>query len=281
MKLSSYQHNNKPGYGMVSDGGIVDLGKRLGERYPTLLSVLRANALDEIRRSAEGQSPDFNPDEVAFLPPIPEGNIVHCIGLNYKDHIAETGRETPKFPHTFTKYSRTFVGHNQSMMRPKVSDRFDYEGELAFVIGKQGRHVPEETALDYVAGYTCFNDGSIRDWQQGRDINQGKNFYCSSAIGPWMVTTDEIPDPARLTLVTRLNGEEMQSSTIDQLLFTVPYLVSYISTFTVLEPGDIVATGTPSGVGSRREPPVFMKQGDTIEVEISGIGTLCNPIADE
>jgi 2-keto-4-pentenoate hydratase/2-oxohepta-3-ene-1,7-dioic acid hydratase in catechol pathway len=281
MRLSSYQYQGEFGYGLVADDGIIDLKKRLGDRYPTLLSALKAEALDEIRQLTTGLPADFATNTVVFLPPIPEGNIVHCIGLNYKDHIAETGRKAPEFPHTFTKFSRTFVGHDQPMVRPKASDKYDYEGELAFVIGKRGRHVPENTALDYVAGYTCFNDGSIRDWQHGRDINQGKNFHRSSAIGPWITTADEIPDPSRLTLATRLNGERVQHSGIDQLLFTIPHLVSYISTFTVIEPGDIVATGTPSGVGSRREPPLFLKPGDAVEVEISGIGALCNSVVDE
>lgn len=281
MKLSSYQYQGKPGYGVVTDNGIIDITNKMGDRYPTLLSALKADALDEIRQTADRQPTDFNPADVTFLPPIPEGNITWCIGLNYKDHIAETGRETPKFPYIFTKFSRSLVGHNQQMMRPKVSHKHDYEGELAFVIGKQGRHVSEDSALEYVAGYTCFNDGSIRDYQNERDIIQGKNFYRASAIGPWIVTADEIPDPSNLTLCTRLNGDEVQRSTIDQLLFTVPHLVAYFSAITTLEPGDIVATGTPSGVGSRRNPPLFLKPGDTVEVEISGIGTLSNSVIDE
>ena len=281
MKLSSYKYQGESSYGLVDDNGIIDLGKRLGDRYPTLLSALKAGAIGEIKPSVQGQPKDFDTEDVTFLPPIPEGNITWCIGLNYKDHIAETGRARPKFPHIFTKFSRSLVGHRQQMVRPKVSHKYDYEGELAFVIGKPGRHVPEDRALDYVAGYTCFNDGSIRDYQHERDIIQGKNFYRASAIGPWIVTADEIPDLNELTLCTRLNGEEVQRSTIDQLLFTVPYLVSYFSTITTLEPGDIVATGTPSGVGNHRKPPLFMKPGDTVEVEISGIGTLSTSIIDE
>lgn len=282
MKIASFQNGGKPSYGVVGDGGIIDLGPRLGDKYPTLRAVLAAGALDEVRNAADGQSADFGVDDVTFLPVIPQPDKIMCVGLNYAAHIKETGREVGDYPTIFTRFANTSVGHLQPMIRPKVSDNFDFEGELAFIVGKAGRHVSEADALDHVAGYTCFNDGSVRDWQfHTGQFTPGKNFVGTGGFGPWMVTTDEIPDPSKLTLTTRLNGEEMQKSGTDQFVFTVPILIAYISKFTELVPGDVVSTGTPGGVGVQRKPPVFMKPGDTIEVEIDKIGTLVNPIVAE
>jgi 2-keto-4-pentenoate hydratase/2-oxohepta-3-ene-1,7-dioic acid hydratase in catechol pathway len=221
-------------------------------------------------------------DEIEYLPPITDPAKIVCIGLNYKTHIEETGRPAPEYPILFPRYSDSHVGNGQPMVRPKVSEKFDFEGELAFVIGKEGRHVPEADALTYVAGYSCYNDGSIRDYQRHTSqFMPGKTFWHSGAFGPWLVTTDELPDPGAMTLVTRLNGEEMQRTGTDDLLFGVPELIAYMSSIAPLQPGDVISTGTTGGVGFSRKPPVWMKAGDTIEVEISGIGTLSNPIIDE
>jgi len=223
---------------------------------------------------------DYPLSSVLLLPPLPDASKILCIGLNYKSHVAETGRDLPPQPSVFLRTHASVVGQGATMVRPKASTNFDFEGELAVVIGRRGRHVPEADALAHIAGYTCFNDGSLRDFQK-HSVTAGKNFDRSGACGPWIVTADEIPDPTALTLCTRLNGSEVQRSTTDLLIYTIPRIVSYLSSFMALEPGDLIATGTPAGVGARRTPPLWMKAGDVIEVEISGIGTLRNPVADE
>ncbi len=282
MKLASFMLNGKATYGAATDAGLVDIGAKLGAKYPDLKAALAADALDEVKAAADGAPAAGSVDDAHFLPVIDNPDKIVCIGLNYKTHIEETGRSDSDYPAVFTRWANTQVGHNQPMIRPKNSDKYDYEGELAVVIGKRARHVSEADALGYVAGYSCYNDGSIRDWQRHtHQFIPGKNFPGTGGFGPWMVTTDEIPDPSALELMTRLNGEEMQRSKTDLLVFDVPFLIRYISEFTVLEPGDVIVTGTPGGVGFKRNPPVFMKAGDTVEVEITGIGTLVNPIADE
>ena len=232
--------------------------------------------------SFAGKRPDFALHDVALLPPIPDSRRIMCVGLNYKTHIAETGRETPKYPMLFPRYPDSLVGDGRPMVRPHASERFDFEGELAFVIGKPGRHIPSERALEHVAGYSCLNDGSLRDFQRHTtQFLPGKNFAASGSFGPWLVTPDEIGDLGSQTIETRLNGETMQEATLDDLLFKVEDLIAYMSTIWTLRPGDVVATGTASGVGLFREPPVWMKPGDRIEVEISRIGVLANPIVQE
>ncbi len=282
MKLASFMLNGKATYGAATDGGLVDVGAKLGSKYPDLKAVLAAGALDEVKAAADGAPAAGSVDDAHFLPVIGNPDKIVCIGLNYKSHIEETGRSDSDYPSIFTRWANTQVGHNQPMILPKNSDKYDYEGELAVVIGKRARHVSEADALDYVAGYSCYNDGSIRDWQRHTtQFIPGKNFPGTGGFGPWMVTTDEIPDPSALELMTRLNGTELQRSKTNLLVFDVPFLIRYISEFTFLEPGDVIVTGTPGGVGFKRNPPVFMKDGDTVEVEITGIGTLVNPIAAE
>ena len=266
-------------YGVVEGDTIRDAGAGLRAKYPDLKAVIAADAIGELR-SADGES--LAVDSVSFIPTIQNPDKIICIGLNYLGHIKETGRDRPEYPSIFTRYPSTVVGHDQTMIRPKASDKFDYEGEFAVVIGKRGRAIAKDKAFDHVAGYTGFNDGSIRDYQ--RHTTQfwgGKNFDRSGSMGPWIVTPDELGDVDSQTLVTRLNGEVMQETSIGDLAFKVPDLIAYVSTITELLPGDIIATGTPSGVGFFRDPKVFMKAGDRIEVEISGIGTLRNTIADE
>ncbi len=280
MQIGSYIYRGEPSYGVLVDGGIVDLGSRVGDKFPDLLSVLKAGALDEVRSVVDGQSADVSADSVDYLPLIPAPVNCYCAGINYLDHIEETGREKPEFPTLFMKTQQAIVGHGQPIVRPKVSTKFDYEGEFAVVVGRSGRYIRREDWRDYVAGFTILMDGSIRDFQQ-RSVDQGKNFYKSSACGPWMTTLDAAPDFADMTIETRLNGEVMQHSTIDQLCFDSADLLAYYSQIAQLEPGDIIATGTPGGVGSRREPPVWMKAGDVLEVEIAGLGTLRNPVVDE
>jgi 2-keto-4-pentenoate hydratase/2-oxohepta-3-ene-1,7-dioic acid hydratase in catechol pathway len=282
MKFLSFEKGGAATWGAVIDGGVVDLGKAMGGKFPTLRSAIEGNALKDAAGTADGASPDATIDEITFLPVIPDPDKILCIGLNYKSHIEETGRSDSDYPTIFTRFTNTQVGHGQPMIRPKDSTAYDYEGELAVIIGKGGRHISEADSLNHIAGYSCYNDGSIRDWQRHTSqFTPGKNFVGTGGFGPWMVTTDEIPDPASMHLVTRLNGEVLQDATTDLLVFTVPVLINYISTFTELVPGDVIVTGTPGGVGFKRNPPVFMKDGDTCEIEIDKIGILSNPIADE
>jgi 2-keto-4-pentenoate hydratase/2-oxohepta-3-ene-1,7-dioic acid hydratase in catechol pathway len=282
MKLATFSIGGRTGFGIVKSDGIVDAARLLDNRYGSVKALLAGGGVAELARLGATAKPDHRLDAVALLPVVPDPDKILCIGINYATHVRETGRETPKYPMIFVRFANSQVGHGQPMVKPRASDRYDFEGELAVIIGRRARHVPKERALEYVAGYACYNDGSLRDWQRhSAQFTPGKNFLASGALGPWMVTADEIPDPSRLTLTTRLNGEVMQHAPVSDLIFTVPDLIAYISTFTELVPGDLIATGTPGGVGNYREPPVFMKPGDRIEVEISGIGVLANPIVAE
>ena len=281
MKLVSFKHQDVASYGFVTGSGIVDCGRRLGAQYADLRAVLTQGGLSRMRDLAR-EAADYQTEEIEFLPVIPNPGKIIGIGGNYRGHLAEANIEPPKYPMVFTRFNDGQVGSGQPILRPPESIQFDFEGELAFVIGTTARRVPVERALDYVAGYANYNDGSIRDWQfHTTQYTVGKSFAKSGAFGPWLVTTDEIPDPSALTLVSRLNGEEMQHAPTSDLLFGVPELIGYLSIFTTLDPGDVVITGTPSGVAIFRKPPPWLKQGDVVEVEISGLGVLRNPVADE
>ncbi|WP_048649496.1 fumarylacetoacetate hydrolase family protein [Nitratireductor soli] len=281
MKLATYRTQGQVRYGAVIGNGIVSLSGRFGA-WPTLAAALDAGGISALADAASGRSPDIALDAVTILPPIPDPRKIICIGLNYRTHILETGRDTPTHPMLFARYPDSLVGHGEEMLRPLVSDKYDFEGELAIVIGRTARHVAAEDALGYVAGYSCFNDGSVRDYQrQTTQFLAGKTFWRSGAFGPWLVTPDEVGDVARLTLETRLNGAVMQRAETADLLFSVADLIAFISRITPLYPGDVIATGTTGGIGAARKPPVWMKPGDRVEVEISNIGTLANPIADE
>lgn len=279
MRLLSFKHGNSDSYGVAKDDYVVDVGSHLRRAYPTLRDAL--GHLDDVE-AAIGKAPEIKISQIEFMAPIWNSARIVCVGLNYKAHIAETGRDTPKYPILFPRYVDSQVGHNQAMVRPNVSTQFDFEGELAVIIGKAGRHITVEDAMQYVAGYSCFNDGSIRDYQRHTSqFMPGKCFWRSGSFGPWLVTRDEIADPDQLHLQTRLNGEVMQDACIDDLLFSIEQLVSYISDIWPLAVGDVIATGTPGGVGAFREPKVWMKPGDTVEVEITKLGTLTNQIVDE
>jgi len=221
-------------------------------------------------------------ESLRFLPVIPNPDKIFCVGINYASHIAETGRPVPEHPVIFFRLPSSQVGSQEPMVKPVESEQFDFEGELAVIIGRGGRRIPRRDALEHVAGYTCYNDGSVRDWQRhSSQFGPGKNFPGTGAFGPWLVTRDEIEDPSKLSLTTRLNGEIMQQAPISDLVFDVPALVEYCSTFTKLEPGDVIVTGTTGGVGLFRDPQVWLKPGDKVEVEISQIGILTNPIIAE
>ena len=277
MKLVSFTADGTEWFGAVSGDGVVTLNDRVGQSG--LRAALAAGAMAAMQAAAEAK-PDRKLADIEFLPVIPQPHKILCAGVNYRAHAAEVGRALPKQPSMFIRFADTLVGHGGAMIRPKVSDNFDFEGELAVIIGKGGRHIAAERALDHVAGYTCFVDGSVRDYQKF-SVTSGKNFPGTGPLGPWIVTSDEIPDPTRLTLVTRLNGEEVQKSGTALLIYSVPQIIAFCSDFTSLVPGDVIATGTPDGVGHRRTPPLWMKPGDVLEVEISGIGTLRNRVVDE
>ncbi len=280
MRLVSFEKNGRSSFGIAVGDGIVDAAPRLAGKHRGLREALAAGALPELERLASA-APDFGVDDVAFAPAVPDAAAkLLCVGINYVPHIKEMGRERPERPVLFVRFGGSVVGHAQPLLKPRESEQFDYEGELAVVIGKRARRVSREQAFDYVAGYSCFNDGSVRDYQRhSQQFTPGKNFHASGSFGPWLVTKDEIPDPRKLTLTTRLNGAVMQNESVAELCFDVPQLIEYCSTWTQLEPGDVIVTGTPGGVGAGRKPPVWMKPGDTVEVEISGIGTLRNPVA--
>ena len=277
MKLSSYRLNNKDSYGVVVGDGIVDLGKRLP--YADLRALLEADGLSKAADLAK-EKPDAKVADVAFLPLI--ANPGKIIGLNYKAHREETGRKPTDNPALFVRFPDSQTAHGDVMVKPKNSVEFDYEGELAIVIGKSGRHIAEKDAFSIIAGYSCYNDGSVRDWQyHTMQWTPGKNYPKTGSFGPWMVTKDEIPDVNKLTLKTRLNGQQVQETGIDLMLFPIPVLINYITTFTQLNPGDVISTGTPGGVGVKRTPQLFMKSGDTVEVEISSIGILQNKVIEQ
>lgn len=280
MKLASYIADGKDSFGVVHADGVITMNHRFGGRADSLRDALAADMLPQIHEAARNASVDHKLSDIRFLPVIPNPDKIACAGINYRSHASETGREIPKQPSMFLRLTNTLVGHDGEMIRPTVSQNFDFEGELAVVIGRGGRHIAIERALEHVAGYTCFVDGSVRDYQKF-SVTSGKNFPGTGPLGPWMVTSDEIPDPTRLVLSTRLNGQEMQRSGTDLLIYSIPHIIAFCSDFTTLVPGDVIATGTPEGVGHRRNPPVWMKPGDVLEVEITGIGTLRSRIVDE
>ena len=281
MKIGSYIYKGKTSYGVEIQGGIFDLGSRIGDKYPNLQILIRSFALAEANKLSSGKSPDFSQEDIIFLPLMPDNINIYCAGINYLDHIQETGRTRPEKPTLFLKTYQSMVGHLENLVCPSASEQYDFEGELAVIIGKPGKNIAKDNWEDYVAGYTILMDGSVRDFQKV-SVDQGKNFYHSSSVGPWLVTRDECAsDFSELKLTTRLNSEVMQSSDAGKLCFDVPELISYYSKIVHFQPGDIIATGTPGGVGSRRNPPIWMKKGDQIEVEISGLGTLSNTIIDE
>jgi len=278
MKLASYTHRNTPSYGAVTAGGIVDLKKFIGPKFPTLLTLLERKGIEEARSALLGKSPDLDESQIEYLPLIPDRINIFCTGLNYRDHIAETKSEAPKFPRLFMKLDESLVGHKVPMIRPKASAEYDFEAELMVVMGREARYVSKADALRYVAGYTLFNDGSLRDFQR-RTTDQGKNFYHSSSVGPYLITLDEVPPESEMKLYARLNGKVEQQANLSDMIFPVPVLIEYFSSITRLRPGDMIATGTCGRVSYSEKQ--FMKGGDTIEIEITGIGKLVNPIVDE
>jgi len=279
MKLCSFNYNNIPSYGLVIDDGIIDLGKRLSEaNLREFLARGNMADIETLRREAA----DYDLKEVTYNPVIPNPDKIICAGLNYHAHIEETGREETPNPVLFSRYAGSQIGHNEPLVKPLESDMFDYEGEVAVIIGKEGRRISEATAMEYVAGYAPYNDGSVRDWQRHtHQFLPGKNFEGTGGFGPWMTTADEIEDYTKLKLTTRLNGQVVQSATLGMMVCSIPRLIAYCSTILPLLPGDVIVSGTPGGVGSRRNPPLFLKDGDVCEVEVSNVGILRNTVKSE
>lgn len=278
MKLISFVGPAGPGFGILTGKGVVDLSCRVA--HPDLRSFL-ADGPEAIARWRDA-SPDYGMEAVSLLPPIPNPRKIFCVGVNYDEHRAETGRAKADYPTIFTRFADTQVPHGAALIKPSVSEAFDYEAELAVIVGKGGRYIPASRAHGHVAGYACFNDASVRDWQRHTSqFTPGKNFPATGAFGPALVTPDEVGDPQRLKITLRLNGQVMQEATTAQMIFPVNEIIAYVSAFTILYPGDVICTGTPGGVGFARQPPVFMKPDDIVEVEIERVGLLRNTVVAE
>ncbi len=284
MRFVSFEKDGHAGFGAVMDHGVVDLGAR-HEDLADLRDAIRGERLAELATEALASGTDFTIDDVDLLPTIPNPEKIICIGVNYANRNAEykDGSEAPKYPSVFMRTRESFVGHGRPILDPPESDQLDYEGEIVIVIGKEGRRIPEDKAHEHVAGLTIMNEGSLRDFLRHAKFNvtQGKNFEKSGSLGPWLVTPDDLDPMGELRVMTRVNGEERQNDTTNNLMFPFRYLISYLSTFYRLKPGDIIATGTPNGAGARFDPPKFLKDGDVVEVEVPGIGILRNTVEAE
>lgn len=288
MRLMSYRVGDTPRYGAATPAGVVDLSRRF-PTYPTLRSLIAEVSLEEIRirlRQTGGEAgADYAFDAITFLPPVTDPEKIWCIGVNYAERNAEyrDASAEPAYPSLFARQIRSLVGHGTALERPRVSEQLDYEGEIALVVGRGGRHLTRETALSHLLGVTLCNEGTVRDWlRHGKfNVTQGKNFDRSGSLGPWIVTADAVDLAAPMTLTTRVNGEVRQHDTTERLMFPFVDILVYLSTFATLAPGDVIVTGTPTGAGARRDPPVWLRPGDVVEVESPQIGLLRNAVADE
>ena len=285
MRLATYEHNGSVSFGVVLGEGIVDLTPRIGDKYTGVLELLRAEALSEAANAVEGADTEVSLDSVKLLRPVLFPEKIFCIGVNYTNRNAEykDGSVAPKYPSIFVRTPDSLVGHGAQIVRPPESDQLDYEGEIVIIIGKPGRRIKKENVRDHIAGLTIMNEGTIRDWLRHAKFNvtQGKNFASTGAIGPWMVTADEFSDFGNLGLETRVNGKVRQKDNTENMVFNFEYLIPYLSTFMELKPGDVIATGTPTGAGTFFDPPKWLVPGDVVEVEVGGIGTLRNTVANE
>ncbi|MCE9664702.1 fumarylacetoacetate hydrolase family protein [Halomonas sp. M5N1S17] len=284
-RLTAFRANGADRYGVVVDAGIIDLTPEFGSRFSGLKEVIEAGAIDELLKAAEGRTPSYREEDVSFLIPIANPEKLICVGVNFPSRNEEykDGQAAPGKPSLFIRFPRSFVGHRHNLVRPPESDQLDYEGEVTIVIGKSGRRIPQERAYEHIAALTLCNEGTIRDWVRHAKFNvtQGKNFDATGAIGPWLVpftSADQLDD---IELTTRVNGELRQQDRTSRMMFDFRYIVSYVSTFTTLVPGDVIVCGTPTGAGARFEPPIWLKPGDVVEVEAEGIGKLVNGVEDE
>ncbi|TFW32902.1 fumarylacetoacetate hydrolase family protein [Massilia horti] len=282
MKLASYRVDGRDSFGIVDGQHVYDLGKRLGPATPDLCAAIAQNALKQFASLPGSVTPDYAFDQLTLLPVIPNPGKIVCVGVNYLAHREEVNRPATEHPTLFLRVAESQAAHGQALLCPAESDEFDFEGEVALVIGRAGNRIAEADALSYIAGFSCYNDGSVRDWQAATSQwTAGKNFRQTGAFGPWLVTADELPPEQPMRIATRLNGVEVQKSSTDLLIFGMARLISFISSITPLSPGDVIVTGTPGGVGFKRVPKLFMKDGDVVEVEVSGIGVLRNPVRKE
>ena len=280
MKLATVAIDGRTTWGIVKGETFFDVGAVLKPRYADLKAAIGA-ALAGVA-DAKASATAVPTSRVTWLPVIRNPDKILCVGLNYETHRKETGRAEVEHPTIFSRYANSQTGHLQPIVRPRVSTHLDFEGELAVIIGKAGRYISRADAMNHVVGYSCYNDGSIRDFQRHtHQFTPGKNFPDTGAFGPWMMTPDELGPLDELKLQTRLNGEVMQEARIKQMIFDIPRQIEYCSTFTRLEPGDVIVSGTPGGVGSRREPPLWMKPGDVVEIEVERLGVLRNVVTDE
>jgi 2-keto-4-pentenoate hydratase/2-oxohepta-3-ene-1,7-dioic acid hydratase in catechol pathway len=282
MKFISFETNGRTSFGIVQDGSVLDLGLTFGSRAPDLKALIANGLVPEAIELAGRIHGGLQMSDVRLLPVVPNPGKIICVGLNYGEHVRETGREVTESPALFLRVAESQVAHGEAILRPPESACLDYEGEIAIVIGEGGRRISEAKAWDHIAGYACYNDGSIRDWQVATtQWTAGKNFWRTGGFGPWMVSADEIAPGQVMTLVTRLNGQEMQRTTTDRMIHSIPRQIAFISSFMPLAPGDVIVTGTPGGVGNKRNPPLFMKEGDTVEIEVDAIGVLRNSVRNE
>ena len=282
MKLISFLHQGAPAYGAVIGDDVLDLTPILGAQAPDLKTLLAKNLVGAAVQAVQAHKPTLKFSQLTLLPVIPNPGNIFCIGLNYGEHVRETGREVTETPVIFLRLADSQVAHGQDILRPAESHRLDYEAEIAVIIGQGGRRIREEDAWKHIAGYSCYNDGSVRDWQVATSQwTPGKNFYKTGGFGPWMVTSDEIAPGQVMRLQTVLNGQVLQDTTTDKMIHSIPRQIAYISTFIPLSPGDVIVTGTPGGVGNKRNPQIFMKPGDVCEIVVDAIGTLRNGIRDD
>ncbi len=278
MRSASFLIDGRPGYGVLRDGQVFAATDEFRARYPDLKAVLAAGVLDALDANVEAVAGR----ELHFLPPVPNPGKILCVGVNYRPHVEEMGREIPDHPVVFVRFADSLVGHAEPILMPRVSAQYDFEGELAVVIGREARYVDAAEALDHVAGYMPFLDGSVRDWQRHTmQFTPGKNFPASGAAGPALVSPDEAGAPDTFELATRVSGETMQQGRVADLIFDVPALIAYCSSFTCLKPGDVIATGTPGGVGAARRPPRWLAPGDVVEVDLGPLGCLVNTVVPE
>ena len=281
MKLASFRTAGRISWGVVEERTVADVGALLADQYPDIRSILAGQGLAAIP-PVLSRAERYPRAGIEWRPPIDNPSKILCIGLNYETHRKETGRAEAAYPAVFTRFADSQVGHGANIVRPRVSTDLDYEGELAVVIGRAGRYISEAKAMEHVAGYACYNDATLRDWQRHtHQFTPGKNFPGTGAFGPYLLTADEVADYTAFRLMTRVNGLIVQDARLDQLIFPIPRLIAYCSSFTPLSPGDIIATGTPGGVGFKRTPPVFLQPGDTVEVHIQGLAILSNHVVDE
>lgn len=283
MRLASYEIDGKTSYGLVSaDEGIIDLAKRT--EHQSLIELLRSGSLTSVKRF-EDQKSDYTLDQVKLTLPLPGGDKIICVGINYPEREEEYKGQIPRgdYPNLFVRFPSSFSAHGEPIIRPKISEQLDYEGEIALVIGKEGRHIPKERAHEHVIAITAANEGTVRDWVKhgSRNVTQGKNFEHSGGMGPWIASTDDIDLSEELTVTTRINGTVRQNGSTKNMFWGFDELINYISTFTKLLPGDTILTGTPIGAGAHQSPPVYLKPGDMVEVEVRGVGTLSNIVEDE